>query len=100
MALARARPELVDAGLCSCSAWSDRVTRNYGTARLFMVRRRSTIRFRKRAPGYEIFWNMKPSTSSRRAAFEWQRQMEQVLVTRCFADRRVERFLLWEQVPG
>src|ERR1017187_341184 len=26
--------------------------------------------------------------------------MEQVLVTRCFAGRRVERFLFWEQVLG
>ena len=50
MALARAHPGLVGAGLCSCSAWSDFVTRNYGTARLSMVRRRSTVRFRKGAP--------------------------------------------------
>jgi hypothetical protein len=37
-----------------------------------MVRRRSTVRFRKGAPGCEHFSNMGPSTSFGRVAFEWQ----------------------------
>src|SRR5579872_5726131 len=85
---------------CARFSWSADATWRNGTRRGFMVRRRSTVRFRKGAPGYEIFSNMKRSTSSRRVAFAWQRQMEQVLVTKCFADQRVERFLLWEQVQG
>ena len=37
-----------------------------------MVRRRSTVRFRKGAPGYVHFSNMKPDTFLRRVSFEWQ----------------------------
>jgi hypothetical protein len=37
-----------------------------------MVRRRSTVRFRKGAPGYENFSNMEPSTFFERVSFEWQ----------------------------
>jgi hypothetical protein len=48
-ALAGAHPALVGAGLGLCSSWSGGVTRKKGTARLFMVRRRSTVRFRKGA---------------------------------------------------
>jgi hypothetical protein len=53
MALVRAHPGLVGARLCLCFAWSGCMTRSYETARLFMVRRRSTVRFRKGAPGCE-----------------------------------------------
>ena len=38
-----------------------------------MVRRRSTVRFRKRAPTHEDFSNLEPGTSFWRVAFEWQR---------------------------
>jgi hypothetical protein len=37
-----------------------------------MVRRRSTVRFRKGAPGYGYFSNAEPSTFFGRVAFEWQ----------------------------
>jgi hypothetical protein len=47
IALARACLGLACAGLCSCSAWSRGPTRDNGTARRSMVRRRSTVRFRK-----------------------------------------------------
>jgi hypothetical protein len=50
----------------SCSTW-DGIT-----AERYMVRRRSTVRFRKGAPGCERFSNMEPSTSFGGVAFEWQ----------------------------
>ena len=51
-----------------------------------MVRRRSTVRFRKGAPGCERFSNMKPSTCFGRVAFECvKRPVARVLVTRRFA---------------
>jgi hypothetical protein len=37
-----------------------------------MVRRRSTVRFRKGAPAQAEFSNLEPSTSSLRVAIEWQ----------------------------
>jgi hypothetical protein len=47
-----------------------RSTWGCGTAERYMVRRRSTVRFRKGAPGYDAFSKAEPSTSFRRVAFE------------------------------
>jgi hypothetical protein len=50
MTLARARSGVADACQCLCSACSGRVSRRDGRTRLFMLRRRSTVRFRKGSP--------------------------------------------------
>ena len=64
-------------GACECQSvlafWQvSRSTWDCRTAQRYMVRRRSTVRFRKGAPRYERFSNVKPSTSFGRVAFEWQ----------------------------
>jgi hypothetical protein len=62
-----------------------------------MVRRRSTVRFRKGAPGYGDFSNLEPSTSFWRVAFEWQRQMEQAPVAPCLGTESDEVLALCRQ---
>lgn len=91
---------LAAAGLCSCFGCSGALPCDNGTGRRYMARRRSTFRFRKGAPRYEEFSNLEPSTSPSASGIEWQFQMEQAPVTRCFAGGSVERFLFWEEVPG
>jgi hypothetical protein len=49
--LVRAYLKIVSARVRSCFSWSTRPTCSDGTLRGFMVRRRSTVRFRKGAPG-------------------------------------------------
>ena len=47
----------VSAGVSQCSAWSGPIRRLQGWLIVFMVRRRSTVRFRKEAPGHGTFSN-------------------------------------------
>jgi hypothetical protein len=61
--LTRACPGLANARVRPCSAWSARLTSGCVTARWFMVRRRSTVRFRKGAPVHGKFSNMQLNTS-------------------------------------
>lgn len=68
-ALAGAHPTLVGAGLGWCSPCSGSVTRRDGTARLFMVRRKSTVRFRK---GDGHVWGAQVRAGSRSPASAWR----------------------------
>jgi hypothetical protein len=58
MAPVRASLGLVGAGLCLCPGWSGALTWGDGTVERSMVRRRSTVRFRKGAPAYERLSNI------------------------------------------
>jgi hypothetical protein len=72
------------------------------TADRYMVRRRSTVRFRKGAPGCEHFSNMEPSTSFGRVAVEWQTPSRTGACDQaiCCGDGRAGRLLPGEQVLG
>jgi hypothetical protein len=68
-----------------------------------MARRRSTVRFRKGAPGYSTFSNVGPHTSFARVAFEWHTVSSKKRTTRHSPDdeaRTAERFLFGEEVRG
>ena len=69
---------------------------------VWMVRRRSTVRFRKGAPGCEHFSSMKPSTCFGRVAFEWQTPSRTDACDQaiCCGMGLSERLLPGEQVLG
>ncbi len=92
--LVTACPGLAGAGLGPHSGWSGAPPALNRTCRRFMVRRRSTVRFRKGAPGYEDVSNLESSTSFWRVAFEWQRSsLYQALRAQC-----IERLLSEDKV--
>jgi hypothetical protein len=70
--LARAGLGLASARVGSWFSWSAGTAWGNGTLRRFMVRRRSTVRFRKGAPAQAEVSNLEPSTSLLRVANEWQ----------------------------
>jgi hypothetical protein len=86
--LARACPGLASAGARSRSSWSSWMTSSCITARWFMVRRRSTVRFRKGAPSmWSFFERATGYLPLRKVPFEWHSRRCPAWLSRGFLRR-------------